>query len=139
MSTKTNTTATETKAAREAAEKAKLAKVEADLVTKYGDKIVEGSVRRAPEGSKYGTKCLVTIRTRGLDGKYDGQTREIATSDVFQVHHMPEVKAELKKLAAKEKREAKKAEAAKAESKPAKKGKAKKEEKAESVADALGV
>lgn len=91
-------------------EAAKVVGVEAQLIAKYGDKIVPGSVRRAPEGSKYGRKMLVDIKTRGLDGEYDGNTRTVATSDVFQVHHTEEVKAELKKQRMAEKRAAKRAE-----------------------------
>lgn len=89
-------------------EKAKIVGIEAQLVAKYGDKIVPGSVRRAPEGSKYGRKMLVDIRTRGLDGEFDGNTRTVATSDVFQVHHTEEVAVEMKKVRAAEKRAAKK-------------------------------
>lgn len=86
-----------------------IAKAEAKLQAKYGDKVVEGSVRRAPAKSKYAGKLLCKIRTVGIDGKRDGKTREIATSDVFQVHHTTEVAAELRKLRAKEKRAAAKA------------------------------
>jgi len=90
-------------------EAAKIVGIEAQLVAKYGDKIVPGSVRRAPEGSKYGRKMLVDIKTRGLDGKYDGNTRTVATSDVFQVHHTEEVAVEMKKVRAAEKRAQKRA------------------------------
>ena len=85
--TTTTTTTTDTK----------VSTAEERLVAKYGDKIVAGTVRRAPEGSKYGNKLLVDIRTRGVNGEYDGNTRTVATSDVFQVHHTEEVRAELKK------------------------------------------
>jgi hypothetical protein len=85
---------------------AAVAKAELGLVTKYGSKIVTGSVRRAPEGSKYGQKMLVTIYTKGIDGEFDGSVREIASSDVFQVHHTPEVAAELKKARSADKRAA---------------------------------
>lgn len=121
-------------------EMAKIAATESALVTKYGDKIVPGSVRRAPEGSKYGRKMLVDIRTRGLDGEYDGGTRTVATSDVFQVHHSDEVAAELKKLRLAEKRAEKAAaKPAKADKAPAKaKGKGR-SRKAKDVAEALGV
>ena len=109
--------------------------VEAKLVAKYGDKIVQGSVRRAPEGSKYGQKMLVDIKTRGLDGEYDGNTRTVATSDVFQVHHTEEVAAELRKQRAAEKRAAKREAAPKSEkAKPAKRSKRNAE-----AAEALGV
>lgn len=90
-----------------------IASAEEKLANKYGDKIVKGSVRRATD-SKYGNKLMVTINTVGLDGQPDGKTREVATSDVFQVHHQPEVAEQLRKLRAKEKREAKKQEKAEA-------------------------
>ena len=93
-------------------EAAAIQKAELALVAKYGSKIVVGSVRRAPEGSKYGLKMLVTINTRGLDGEFDGSTREIASSDVFQVHHTPEVAAEMRKQRAADKRAAAKADRA---------------------------
>lgn len=106
-------TKTEIAKAEEAAEAAKVASTEAQLVAKYGDKIVKGSVHRAPKGSKYGDKMLCEINTVGVDGTFDGKTRTVATSDVFQVHHTEEVAAELRKIRAKEKRAA--ARAAKAE------------------------
>lgn len=90
-------------------EAATITKAEAKLLAKYGDKIVKGSVRRAPAGSKYGQKLLCDINTRGVDGKFDGNTRTVATSDVFQVHHTEEVAAELKRQAAAERRAAAKA------------------------------
>ena len=74
-----------------------IAKAEASLAEKYGKKVVAGSVHRAPASSKYGKKLLCTINTRGVNGKYDKNTRLIATSDVFQVHHTVEVAAELRK------------------------------------------
>lgn len=86
------------------AEKAKLEKAEKNLIEKHGDRIVPGSIRRAPKNGRYGTKLLVTIRTHGLDGKPDGGTREIASSDVHQVWHSPQVKAELDKVRVKEAR-----------------------------------
>jgi hypothetical protein len=90
-------------------ETAAIAKAELALVTKYGSKIVTGSVHRAPAGSKYGTKMLVTIYTKGLDGEFDGETRTIASSDVFQVSHTEAVSAELRKQRAADKRAAAKA------------------------------
>jgi hypothetical protein len=88
----------------------KIAAAEAKLQAKYGKKIVTGSVRRPrtkAEKETYGTKLLVDINTVGVDGKPDGKTRTVATSDVFQIHHQPEVKAELAKLQRQEKSKAK--------------------------------
>ena len=84
-----------------------LAKAEEGLVAKYGDRIVPGTVRRAPADSKYGTKLLVTSNTLGLDGQPDGNTREVATSDVWQVRHTEEVSKELRRQASRERRKAK--------------------------------
>ena len=100
MSNETNTNTT--------TEADKLQKIEQSLIDRYGDKIVKGSVRRAPKDSEYGTKVLVDIRTVGLDGQFDGNTRTVATSDVWQVHHTEEVTRELRKQRAAEKRAAKK-------------------------------
>ena len=102
----------ETKPTRtpEQAEADRLAKAETALVEKHGEKIVVGSVCRAPAGSKYGTKLLATIRTRGADGLWDGDTRQVATSDVWQVSHTEAVTAELRKQRASDKRAAAKAE-----------------------------
>jgi len=86
-----------------------LANAEAKLVEKHGTKIVIGSARRATD-PRYGKKIMVTINTRGLDGEFDGGTREVATSDVHQVHHNDEVAAQLRKQRAAEKRAAKRAE-----------------------------
>jgi hypothetical protein len=94
------------------ADEAKIAAAEASLVAKYGKKIVKGSVRRAKtaeEKAKYKNKLLVDINTVGLDGKPDSKTRTVATSDVFQIHHQPEVKAELVKAQRSEKAKAKRA------------------------------
>jgi hypothetical protein len=134
---KTNTDTANTEAA---IEQAKVTGTEAKLTAKYGDKIVPGTVRRAPEGSKYGRKMLVDIRTRGLDGEYDGNTRTVATSDVFQVHHTDEVAKELRKQRMAEKRAARKAEKEAAEeTKPKAKRKSKAKAKTEEAADSLGV
>ena len=85
-------------------------KAEAQLAEKHPGKVVPGSVHRAPASSGYGTKLLCTIRTKGEDGLWDGNTRLVATSDVFQVHHTVEVAAALRKQRAKDKRAAAKAE-----------------------------
>lgn len=82
-------------------EAATIAKAEQRLVEKHGNRIVKGSVRRADkknkDEAKYGNKLLVTINTIGVDGKPDGKTLTVATSDVHQVKHTPEVKAALQK------------------------------------------
>jgi hypothetical protein len=120
-------------------EQAKLAATEAQLIAKYGDKIVPGTVRRSTD-PKYGSKLLVDIQTRGLDGEFDGNTRTVATSDVFQVHHTTEVAVELRKLRAKEKRAARRAEKEAAEeAKPKSKAKSKSKAKTEEAANSLGV
>ena len=118
---------------------AAIARSEASLIAKYGDKIVAGTVRRAPEGSPYGNKMLVDINTRGIDGQPDGNTRTVATSDVFQVYHTEEVATELRKVHMAEKRAAAKA-AAKAAKAPAKpKAKTPRKPKTAKAAAALDV
>jgi hypothetical protein len=135
----TETTTTDTSAAVEAA---KLQGIEAQLIAKYGERIVPGSVRRAEsaeEIARYKRKALVSINTIGLDGKPDGLTRVVATSDVFQVKHQPEVADALRKAAAKDKRAAAKAEREAAEVAAAPKGKGKgKKAKVDAAADLLG-
>jgi hypothetical protein len=120
MSKATNSPASETKPAAKVVvktpaeiEAATIVKAEAKLVTKYGSKIVVGSVRRATD-AKYGKKLMCEINTRGIDGEFDGNTRTIATSDVFQVSHTLEVAAELRKIRATDKRAAAKADRAEA-------------------------
>ena len=115
------------------AEAQRLATAEANLVAKYGSKIVVGSIARGT-GSHEG-KLTVEINTVGLDGQPDGQTRRVATSDVFQVHHTEAVsdqmKAQRRRDRAAQRRAAQpkapKAEKAKVEAKPKRKGKAKAE------------
>lgn len=92
----------------EQVETAAIAKAEAALVEKYGSKIVVGSARRATD-ARFGRKIMVKINTIGIDGKPDGKDREIASSDVFQVHHTIEVATELRKAKAADKRAAAKA------------------------------
>ena len=87
---------------------AKLEAAEAKLIAKYGDKVVAGTANLG--AGKYEGKITVEIRTRGLDGEFDGKTLRVATSDVFQVHHQPEVRDALRKLRAAEKRAQRKAE-----------------------------
>jgi hypothetical protein len=78
----------------------KLAQAEATAIAKHGDKIVVGSAERDPASNK----VTVLINTRGVDGEYDGNTRRVATSDVHQVHHTPEVKKVLDRDRARAKR-----------------------------------
>lgn len=103
------TKAAPTKADLKAREEAHLAKSEARLVEKHGDKIVPGSIKRGT--GRHEGKLTVEVRTRNLDGDFDGKTLRVATSDVFQVSHQPEVLAELRKIRAAERRAAKKASA----------------------------
>ncbi|MBD3353627.1 MAG: hypothetical protein GF364_19240 [Candidatus Lokiarchaeota archaeon] len=87
-----------TKAEQEAAT---IKKAEENLVAKHGGRIVKGTVRRAKtkaEKETYGNKLLVDINTVGVDGKPDGNRLTVATSDVHQVQHTPEVKAQLRRL-----------------------------------------
>jgi hypothetical protein len=95
---------------------AKIAASEARSIALHGNRIVPGTTRRDPNS----TKMLVTIRTMGLNGKPDGGTREVYTSDVFQVHHQEGVKKSLKttKSADKAKAVKVKAKAPKAKAKP---------------------
>lgn len=86
---------------------------EADYIAKYPH-IVEGSLRYEEEGT-HAKKQTVEINTVGIDGKPDGNTRRIATSDLHQVFHTEEVAKEVKqakrRAAAAKRREVKKAEA----------------------------
>ena len=102
---------------------AKVAAAEASLIAKYGKKVVKGSVRRAKtkaEKDTYGSKLLCEIHTVGVDGKPDGKTRVVATSDVWQIHHQPDVKEALRKQQRSDKAKAKRAKAKKATKKEAK-------------------
>lgn len=62
--------------------------------------VIEGSVRYCPILNKQ----LCVIKTRGLDGGYDGNTRQLATSDLHQTFWTPEVKKQLDRTKAKAKR-----------------------------------
>ena len=55
-------------------------------------------------------KQVCTINTIGADGQFDGNTRRIATSDLFQVRHTEEVKAALDAAKRNAKAKAKRAE-----------------------------
>lgn len=81
---------------------------EKSLVGKYGDRIVEGTLRFETEGAWAG-KQTVEINTWGMaPGVFDGQKRRIATSDLFQVFHTEETLAALRRVRAKESRAARK-------------------------------
>ena len=92
--------------------KTDLKKAENKLIEKYGDKIVPGTIKRSHKG-KHANKLTVEIRTKGEDGTYDGNTMRVATSDVWQVHHTPEVTAELRRRRRHEKARQKRATAKK--------------------------
>jgi len=77
---------------------------EADLRAKHPH-IVEGSLRFDLDGT-HANKQTVEINTRGLDGKPDGNTRRIATSDLHQVFWTPEVAKEIRKEKMRMKRKA---------------------------------
>lgn len=91
---------------------------EAALCKKYKH-IVPGSLRF----SKANNKQMVTINTVGIDGKPDGNTRDVFTSDVFHVRHTKEVAKEIRLAKIRKNRHAKAKAAAK--DKPAKVAKAK--------------
>jgi len=113
MPTKTKKTTTKKTVARKAPTKAELKaraqarmeRSEASLIEKYGDKVVPGSIKNGT--GRHEGKLTVEVRTRDLDGNFDGKTRTVATSDVFQVSHQPEVLAELRKIRSAERRAAK--------------------------------
>jgi hypothetical protein len=73
---------------------------EANLIDKGHTHIVPGTLRF----DILLNKQVVKINTRGLDGCYDGNTREVATSDLHQVFHTTAVKAQLDKIKLREKR-----------------------------------
>ena len=89
----------------DAAEKLAAMQAEAKASLKHSEKIVPGSMFRAntmadlnPEiAAKWKAKFVCVIRTRGVDGEFDGNHRLVATSDLHQVHHTEAVKKELKK------------------------------------------
>lgn len=56
--------------------------------------IVDGSLQWET-GGKYKGKQTVMIKTRGIDGEFDGNTRRVATSDLHQVFWTEETKAAL--------------------------------------------
>lgn len=91
---------------------------EAALLKKYKN-IVPGSLRF----SKANNKQMCTINTVGIDGKADGNTRDVFTSDLFHVKHTKLVAKEVRLLQIRKNRQAKAKLAAKA--KPAKVAKVK--------------
>lgn len=62
---------------------------EQDLIAKGHTHIILGTLRY----DAFSNKNKVTIRTRGIDGEFDGNTREIATSDLHQTFWTRETKA----------------------------------------------
>ena len=87
-------------------ERLALEQAEAAAVAKYNgsyEKVRPGTIRRETEGTHNG-KLTVEINTVGADGQLDGKVRRVATSDLFQVHHQPEVAKGLRKLRMIEKR-----------------------------------
>jgi hypothetical protein len=118
MAKTTKTTKTTTDAAPAKAKRSTRA-TEEQLHAKQAERlgksnIVPGSLRFEEEGTHKG-KQTVEINTVGVDGSPDGNTRRVATSDLFQVFNTVEVAAELKKAkrraAAKARRELAKANA----------------------------
>jgi len=88
-----------------------LVEAEAALVEKHGDKIVEGSIRRARRGTKHEGKLTIEIRTMDENGERDGKTLRVATSDVHQVNHQPEVAERLRRARRNERARQRRAEA----------------------------
>lgn len=88
------------RAALEGTELAAALAAEAKAMVKHSEKIVSGTMIRATEldgAGKWKAKMVCVIKTRGVDGEFDGNHRLVATSDLHQVHHTEEVKKELKK------------------------------------------
>lgn len=90
--------------------KAELAAREKELIKKYKGKIVPNSIRVGT--GKYEGKLTVRINTRGMDGKLNGKTLRIATSDLHQTNHDPKTAEALRRKRRNEKARAKRAEAA---------------------------
>jgi hypothetical protein len=65
--------------------------------------VIEGTVRFDPIRNKQ----ICEIRTRGIDGMFDGNTRTLATSDLHQTFWTVEVKKALDAIKAKAKRASK--------------------------------
>ena len=90
--TKTGAKAPTKKQLREQ-EKQLLAEREQRLVDKYNSKsfqkVIPGSIKRGT--GSYEGKLVIKINTVGIDGKPDGNTRLVATSDVHEVQHTKEV------------------------------------------------
>lgn len=110
-SKKTGAKAAPKKPTKKEMEKAFLAKAEERLVSKYNskkfEKVIPGSIKRG--SGKLDGKLTVEIRTLGEDGSPDGKTLRVATSDVHQVNHQPEVAEALRRAARNERARAKRA------------------------------
>jgi len=80
-------------------EKNFLANAEAQLIEKHNtkkhQKVVPGSIKRGT-GAHDG-KLTVLVNTLGEDGKPDGKQLRVATSDVHQVNHQPDVAQALRR------------------------------------------
>lgn len=74
---------------------------EGELRKKYAQ-VVPGTLRKETAG-KWAQKYTVEIKTLGVDMKPDGNTRRVATSDLFQVRHTEETYAILRNLRRREK------------------------------------
>lgn len=68
---------------------------ETEITTAWSH-VVPGTLRFESEGH-HANKQTVEIRTRDIFGAFDGETRRIATSDLFQCFWTVETKAELDK------------------------------------------
>lgn len=84
------------------AEQLAIAQAEARASIMHGAKIVQGSACRAlllggEYAAKWKTKIVCLIKTRGVDGEFDGNYRLVATSDLHQVHHTEATAKALKK------------------------------------------
>lgn len=78
-------------------ERVQLEQAETALIAKFGAKVVPGTIRRARKGTKHEGKFTIEINTVGEDGEPDGKTLRVATSDVHQVNHTPEVAERLRR------------------------------------------
>jgi hypothetical protein len=75
---------------------------EAALMKQYP--LVRAGTLRHEDDGPLKSKISVEINTLGVDMKPDGNKRRVATSDLFQVRHTPEVLIEVRKLRAAERR-----------------------------------
>lgn len=85
-----------------------LATREKELTKQHGKaKIVAGSIRKGK--GKHEGKLTVKINTRGEDGKFDGKTLVVATSDLHQTNSQPGVAEALRRKRRNEKARANRA------------------------------